>query len=152
MINIINEKRVAREVVRVTGKTEFDDPNKKPANTSSFILRSLICDDKEVYIKYISEGKADEKLTHKVKKILNIMDRMLKEPLENICGGFDKIPEKYRGKKLVVLTGLPYTKDTVPSSIEEVDGTYVKKNTTTPESLKQTKRATVIKLYLAIEE
>ncbi len=152
MITIINDKRTQREVVRVTGKSEFDDPSKKPANTSSFILRSLICEDKEVYIKYISEGKIDEKLTYKVKKILNIMGRMLKEPLENICGGYDKIPEKYKGKKLTVLAGMPYSKDTVPSSIEEVDGTHVKVNTTTPDALKQTKRATVIKLYLAIEE
>lgn len=148
MINIINDKRVAREVVRISMKSD-QNPDKNPGKIASFILKSLILEDKEVYIKYISEKEIDKELTYKTKKVLNHMQRMLNDSLDIICGGFGKTPEKYRGKKLTVVAGLPYNKDTPISTYEKTeDGSFAKKIDATP----VTKRATIIKLYLAIEE
>lgn len=151
MINLIHDKRTAREVVRISCKNE-SNLDKNPGKTASFILRSMILEDKEVYLKFISEGKLAKELTYKAQTVLTIMQRMLNESLESICGGYDKVPLKYRGKRLVVLSGLPYRKDTVPSNFElNEDGSYSKVVTENANG-DQTKRATVIKLYLAIDE
>lgn len=148
MLSIINDKRTSREVVRISMKSD-QNPDKNPGKIASFILKSLILEDKEVYIKYISEKEIDKELTYKTKKVLNHMQRMLNDSLDIICGGFGKTPEKYRGKKLTVVTGLPYNKDTPVSTYEKnEDGSYVKKTDEAP----ITKRATIIRFYLAIEE
>ena len=144
MINIINEKRTSREVVRISLKSD-QDYDKNPGKIASFILKSLILEDKEVYIKYISEKEIDKELTYKTKKVLNHMQRMLNDSLDTICGGFGKTPEKYRGKNLTIVTGLPYNKDTPVSTYEKnEDGSYARKT----EDVPMTKRATVIRLYL----
>lgn len=167
MINVINDKRTAREVVRVSVRSD-----KGPEAPASFILKSMILDDKEVYLKYIIEnndirpqrpGETDEEyeyvkgklsnrttkeLTYKMHKILNFMQRMLTDSLETICGGYDKVPEKYRGKKLTILCGLPYRKDTIVSQVEREGDTFVKKE----EAGGVVKRAMVMKLYLAYVE
>ena len=151
MINVINDKPTQREVVRISMKSD-QNPDKNPGKIASFILRSMILEDKEVYIKYISEKEIDKELTYKTKKVLNHMQRMLNDSLDIICGGYGKTPDKYKGKKLTVLTGLPYNKDTQVSTFENVNGSYVKKVDDSEGVTPTTKRATIIKFYLAIED
>lgn len=171
MVNVINDKKAAREVVRISLKSD-----KGPEKAASFILKSMIMEDKEIYLKYIIEANktreqlpgeslddyvkvanrqsswSAKELTYKMHKILNFMQRMLNDSLDVICGGFDKVPEKYRGKRLTILCGLPYRKDTVVTTVEkDENGTYVKKTMSNDNNQEQTKRAIVVKLYLAEE-
>ena len=145
MITLINEKRTENEVVRVSLKSETD-LSKNNGKTASHILKSLILEDKQVYIKYIWGGYRSAELADKTNTILRIMKRMLNEDLTAVCGGVDKVPAKYVGKKLIVLTELPYLKETVLNKVTNQNGEYK------VETDDETKKAIVIKLHLAIEE
>lgn len=158
MIKFVEDtsKRVAREVVRITGEEKMDKSGGNNGKVASFILKALILDDKEVYLKFVSGGKNVKDLTFRVIRILAIANRMLNESLSTLCGGPDKVPSKYKGKQLRVFAGLPYDKNTPVSFIKKVGDKVVKekapgvvqKDGTVTDIVK----STIIPLYLAIEE
>lgn len=101
-----------KEVVRIT-TTKPNSRETRAGHIASYILKAMICDDKQVYLSYISSATSVlPELITKKEKILILINRMLKDDLAIICGGIDKVPEKYRGKKLGIVCGLPYNKET----------------------------------------
>jgi hypothetical protein len=151
-LRTIDTPRVAKEFIRVSAKENLDSNNGKVA---SRILKSLICEDKVVFLKYIDEGPAGATINTKVKKILTIMGRMLNEPLLNICGSADKIPAKYaelykQGSRLTVVALPPVLKDTTMSRFVVENDEHVKVATEDEQST--IKKATVIQLELMIRD
>lgn len=144
MTEIINEPRTAKEIVRISGKENIDSNEGKIA---SFILKALIIEDKEVYIKYVDDKRNN--INTKLVKLLIIIRRMLKDPLNVICGGYDKVPDKYKDKKLTIVSDLPYLKESSISNFQVINNEY--KRVQTEESSKLVKKATIIRLRLAYE-
>ncbi len=150
------EKRVKNEVVRVPSSDKQNSTEKNCGKTASFLLKALILEDKAVYLKYLAEAKDTKDLANNAIAILRIAQRMLNEGLATVCGSPDRVPEKYRGKKLAIFAGMPYNKMSeltiikvdengnrvkVPNYITQKDGTVIKEA-----------KVTIIKLYLAVEE
>ena len=144
MTEIINEPRTERDIIRISAKENIDSNEGK---TASYILKALIVEDKEVYIKYVDDKRNSNNT--KVIKLLIILRRMLKDPLNVICGGYENVPEKYKGKKLTVVCDLPYLKDSSVSNFQVINNEY--KKVQTEESSKLVKKATIIRLRLAYE-
>lgn len=133
-----------KEVVRLTVKNDGTEKEMKAGYIASFIIRALILEDKDVYLSYISTAKTKlAQMQEKKERVLILMNRMLNDSLETICGGFDKVPPKYVGKKLMVLASLPYNKKVDISQVGE-NNSYVKLNGF--ESVKPT--ATFVRFYL----
>jgi len=123
--NILTKTTGNKEVVRITVRNDGTEKEMKAGFVASFILRALILEDKDVYLSYISTAKSKmSAMQSKKEKILILMNRMLEDSLETICGGFDKVPKKYVGKKLTVLTSLSYNKRV---DVSKLDGTDSKK-------------------------
>ena len=72
MLELINEPRITREVTRISLKGEKENPEMNNGRIASYLLKCLILEDKEVFIKYISEGKNAAELALKVQKIFTI--------------------------------------------------------------------------------
>lgn len=150
----IDTPRVAKEFIRVAAKETFDSNNGKVA---SRILKSLICEDKVVFLKYIDEGPAGATINTKVKKILTIMGRMLNDPIANICGGAEKVPAKYADlykpgskSRLTVVALPPVLKDATMSRFVVENDEHVK--VATEDEQNTIKKATVIQLVLMIRD
>lgn len=118
--NILTKTTGNKEIVRLTVKNDGTDKEMKAGYVASYIIRALILEDKDVYMSYISTAKSKlAEMQAKKEKILILMNRMLEDSLETICGGYDKVPTKYVGKKLTVLTSLPYNKLVDISKVDE---------------------------------
>lgn len=148
MIKVYDDNRVGKEVVRISAEHEEDFKN-NVGKTASFIIKSLVFEQKEVYVKFISSTKKLPEISLKCQKMLIILNRMIKEGLESKFG-LD-VPVEYRHKKMVILSSLPYVKDTELFKInKDENGNIVKTPTELTNDFQP--KATIIKLYLASEE
>lgn len=145
---ILSETTGNKEVVRISVKDEGTSKEIKAGHIASYALKALILEGKDVYISYVSGATSKlPLLIQKKEKVLLLMRRMLNDSLEQICGGFDKVPSQYVGKHLTVLTSLPYNKETPITIHEMVNGKSVFKPLEGFEN--KTIKATFVKLYLA---
>ena len=100
-----------KEVVRISVKHDGTPQETTAGKYASYILKALILDEKDVYISYISSAISKlPQLIPKTEKVKILIGRMLNDSLENICGGFDKVPVKYLHKKFTVMFEPPYNK------------------------------------------
>ena len=147
MIKIYDDNKVGKEVVRISVEHEEDFKN-NAGKTASFIIKSLVFEDKEVYVKFISSTKKLSEISLKTQKMLIILNRMICEGLESEFG-LD-VPEKYRHKKMMILSSLPYVKKTELFKINRLENGQIEKVPTELTNGFEPK-ATIIKLYLAEE-
>lgn len=146
--NVLSKTTGNKEVVRISVKDEGTAKEIKAGHIASFALKAMILEGKDVYISYVSGATSKlSSLIQKKEKVLLLMNRMLNDSLEQICGGFDKVPAQYVGKHLTVLTSLPYNKETPITSHEMVNGKSVFKPLEGFED--KTIKATFIRLHLA---
>lgn len=144
---VYDKNRTGREVVRISSKEE--DFKQNVGKTASFIIKALVFENKEVYVKFVSSTKKLPEISLKTQKMLIILNRMMKEGIETKFG-LD-VPQEYKNKKLTVIASLPYVKETEVFKIEKrEDGEIVKTVTEFDNDFKP--KATIIKLYLAEEE
>lgn len=148
MIKVYDENRTGREVVRIEINSE-ENFEHNVGKTASFIVRALAIENKEVFVKFISSTKRLPEISLKTQKMLIILNRMIKEGLETAFAKEpEKIPLEYRKKRLMILSSLPYVKETeVFKIVKDEDGNTSKvkgdiKGEFTP-------KATIIRLYLA---
>lgn len=148
MIKVYDEDRSGREVVRISVAREEDFDN-NVGKTASFIIKALVFEEKEVYVKFISSTKKLADISLKCQKMLIVLNRMINEGLESHFGL--EVPKEYRNKKMTVLASLPYIKETEIFKIEKGEDGELKKipagdlNGFKP-------KATIIRLYLAAKE
>lgn len=148
MINVYDDNRVGKEVVRISVEHEEDFKN-NVGKTASFIIKSLVFENKEVYIKFISSTKKLPEISLKCQKMLIILNRMISEGLESKFGL--EVPQEYKRKKMMILSSLPYVKDTELFKISRGEnGELIKTPTELTNDFKP--KATIIKLYLASKE
>lgn len=148
MIKVYDENRTGKEVVRIEINTE-ESFEHNMGKTASFIIRALAIENKEVYVKFISSTKKLSDISLKTQKMLIILNRMIKEGLETAYAKEpEKIPQEYRKKKLLILSSLPYVKDTeVFKIVKDADGNVTKVAGETKDGF--VPKATIIRLYLA---
>lgn len=109
--NVLTKNTGNKEVVRISIRNDGKDNESVAGKISSYVLKALILDNKDVYISYISSATSKlPMLVLKTEKVKLLIGRMLTDSLERICGGPDKVPAKYANKKLTVMFGAPYNK------------------------------------------
>lgn len=145
MIKIYDENKLGREVVRISVEKE-EDFQSNVGKTASFIIKALVFEKKEVFVKFISSTKKLPEISLKTQKMLIILHRMISEGLESKFGL--EVPEEFKNKKMMILTSLPYVKDTELFKIEKQENGEITKTVTEFDNDFKPK-ATIIKLYLA---
>ena len=145
MIKVYDENYTAREVVRISVEND-EDFKSNVGKTASFIIKALVFDKKEVFVKFISSTKKLPELSLKTQKMLIVLKRMINEGLESKFGL--EVPTEFRNKKMMILSSLPEVKDTQVFKIEKQDNGELKKTLTEFDNDFKS-RATIIKLYLA---
>lgn len=151
MIKVYDDNRTSREVVRIGIADERAEENfeHNVGKTASFIIRALVIENKEVYVKFISSTKKLPEISLKTQKMLIILNRMIKEGLETAFAKEPEcIPMEYRKKKMFILASLPYVNNTdVFKIVKDDDGNLKKVKGETKDGF--VPKATIIRLYLA---
>ena len=86
-------------IVKISSDSKGNSKN--CGQIASYILRAFVKDDTDTTLSFVS-SKYNNSLEVKAYGALIIMERMRKEDLGMICGSFDKIPVKYRNKKIKI--------------------------------------------------
>ena len=147
-MKVYDKDRKGREVVRISINNK-EDYNKNMGKTASFIIKALVYENKEVYVKFVSSTKKLADISLRTQKMLIILNRMMEEGLETAFGM--EVPAEYRHKRMRILTSLPYVKKTNLNKVIVDDNGGVTKIESEIEDGFEPK-ATIIKLFLAEED
>ena len=94
-----------KEVIRLSVKPDSANAGK----VASRILKSLLKENKRVFLRYVNEGDKKEQLDLKVLQVERIAERMItRDPLEKIFDG--PIPEEFAGKHITIYATLPHAR------------------------------------------
>lgn len=100
-----NETTQVKEVIRLSVKPDAANAGK----VASRILKSLLKENKRVYLRYVNEGEKKDELDLKVMAVQRIAERMItRDPLEKIFDG--EVPAEFKNNKIVILATLPHAR------------------------------------------
>ena len=100
-----NETTQVKEVIRLSVKPDAANAGK----VASRILKSLLKENKRVYLRYVNEGEKKDELDLKVMAVQRIAERMVtRDPLEKIFDG--EVPAEFKNNKIVILATLPHAR------------------------------------------
>lgn len=100
-----NETSQVKEVIRLSVKPDAANAGK----VASRILKSLLKENKRVYLRYVNEGEKKDELDLKVMAVQRIAERMVtRDPLEKIFDG--EVPAEFKNNRIVILATLPHAR------------------------------------------
>lgn len=101
----LNDTTQTKEVIRLSVKPDSANAGK----VASRILKSLLKENKKVYLRYVNEGEKKNELDLKVMQVQRIMERMVtRDPLEKIFDG--PVPEEFKDGRVVICATLPHAR------------------------------------------
>lgn len=100
-----NNVKEIKEVIRLSVKPD----SANAGQVASRILKSLLKENKRVYLRYVNEGEKKNELDLKVLQVQRIIERMVtRDPLEKIFDG--PVPENFSGRKVTIYATLPHAR------------------------------------------
>lgn len=126
----LDMKKENKEPVIVRLKAKKNEEVKNAGQIASYIIRSLVRDRDDVIISYVL-NEENPSIEEKLYQTLIILERMSKESIEAICGGYNNVPKEFQYyHKIKIFMELPILeKEEINTLTKDNKGNYIATNT-----------------------